>query len=122
VLYLHTGFVLFVVLGLLLVIAGGAMGWNWVRNRAFRFCHVLAIGVVVLQAWLGVLCPLTRLEMNLRVRGGDATYPGSFIAHWVERFLYYDAPDWVFVLVYTAFGLAVLASWFHVRPYPQRVR
>ena len=119
-LYLHAGFVLFVVVGLLLVLAGGALGWTWVRNRAFRVCHLIAIGVVALQAWLGVLCPLTQLEMVLRVHGESSTYAGSFIAHWVERFLYYDAPDWVFMLVYTIFGLAVLASWFRVRPYPNR--
>ncbi len=118
VLYLHAGFVLFVVAGLLLVLAGGTLGWRWVRNRRFRILHLIAIGVVVLQAWLGVLCPLTRIEVVLRWRAGEAVYSGSFIAYWVERLLYYDAPPWVFSSLYTVFGVLVIASWLWVRPQP----
>lgn len=120
VLYLHLSFVVFVVVGLVLIFAGGLLGWSWIRNRWFRLAHLLAIAIVVLQAWLGVICPLTTLEMWLRARAGDAVYPGSFIAHWVEEILYYDAPAWVFTLCYTVFGLLVLASWVWIRPHPIR--
>jgi hypothetical protein len=54
--------------------------------------------------------------MNLRTIAGDQTYTGTFIAHWLGQLLYYRAPDWVFVLLYTAFGALVVASWFWVRP------
>ena len=116
VLLLHALFVVFVVSGLLLILAGGAFGWAWVRVRWFRIAHLAAIGVVVVQSWLGVICPLTTFEMALRTRAGESGYPGSFIAHWVETFLYYQAPPWVFVVCYTAFGALVIASWFWVRP------
>jgi hypothetical protein len=116
VLALHLLFVLFVIAGLVLVFAGGLAGWAWVRNRAFRIAHLAAIGVVVLQSWFGVICPLTTLEMWLRSRAGDATYAGSFIAHWLDALLYYQAPAWVFAICYTAFGGLVVASWFRVRP------
>lgn len=116
VLLLHALFVVFVILGLALVLIGKWRGWQWVRHFGFRIAHLLAIAVVVLQSWLGVVCPLTRWEMNLRERAGDTTYPGAFIAHWVEGLLYYRAPDWVFVLIYTLFGALVAASWFWVRP------
>ena len=119
VLALHVAFVAFVVLGLLLIFVGGALGWGWVRNLRFRVAHLIAIGIVVAQAWLGVICPLTTLEMALRRRAGDATYAGSFIAHWMEELLYFNAPAWVFTASYTAFGLVVLASWVWVRPRPQ---
>jgi hypothetical protein len=112
----HVLFVGFVVLGLVLIFAGGALGWRWVRNPWLRLAHLLAIGVVVLQAWLGVICPLTTLEMALRSRAGDATYEGAFVAHWLESLLYHQAPAWVFAVVYTAFGLLVLLSWLLVRP------
>ena len=118
VLYLHVGFVVFVVAGLLLIVSGHIAGWRWVRNGWFRLAHLAAIAVVVLQAWLGVLCPLTSLETWLRDKAGDAGYPGAFIAHWVEQLLYYDAPAWVFTLCYTIFGLLVLACWIWVRPRP----
>ena len=122
VLYLHVAFVVFVVAGLLLIVAGCFTGWQWIRNGWFRLAHLAAIIIVVLQAWLGVLCPLTTLEMWLRNKAGDAVYPGAFIAHWVEQFLYYDAPAWVFTLCYTAFGLLVAATWIWVRPRPLTTR
>lgn len=117
-LLLHVLFVVFVISGLLLVLAGGMLGWNWVRNPWFRLAHLLAIGVVVLQSWLGVICPLTVWEMQFRARAGDAVYAGSFIAHWLQELLYYQAPDWVFTAVYSAFGLLVALSWVFVRPMP----
>lgn len=122
VLYLHISFVVFVVVALLLIFAGKLLGWRWVRNGWFRLLHLVAIAIVVLQAWLGVICPLTTLEMWLRAKAGDAVYPGSFIAHWAEQILYYDAPAWVFTLCYTGFGLLVAASWVWIRPHPIRMR
>jgi len=116
VLIVHALFVSFVILGLLLVLIGGWRNWSWVRNFAFRILHLLAIGIVVAISWLGAVCPLTRWETSLRTRAGDATYPGAFIAHWVETLLYYRAPDWVFATLYTAFGALVVAGWFWVRP------
>ena len=115
-LLLHALFVAFVVVGLILVLTGKVLAWNWVKNPWFRWTHLAAITVVVLQAWFGVICPLTTLEMALRSRAGDSVYPGSFIAHWMEAILYYDAPAWVFAVCYTAFGVLVVASWFWVRP------
>ncbi len=112
----HILFVAFVVFGLFLVFIGKAMHWSWVRNPWFRLAHLAAIGVVTLQAWLGVICPLTTWEMALRRKAGDATYAGEFIAHWLEEILYYRAPPWVFILCYTIFAALVVASWFWVRP------
>ena len=122
VLYLHAAFVVFVIAGQVGILAGHLAGWHWVRNGWFRLAHRGAIAVVVLQAWLGVLCPLTTLETWLRGKSGDASYPGAFIAYWVERILYYDLPEWVFTLIYTAFGLVVAASWVWIRPHPVRRR
>ncbi len=122
VLVIHALFVLFVVFGLLLIIAGSCAHWSWVRNRPFRWLHLLAIIIVTLQAWLGVVCPLTSVEMWLRQRAGDATYSGAFIAHWVENILYWRAPAWVFVVLYTAFGALVAATWTWVPPRPSRRR
>lgn len=109
-------FVCFVVFGLVAVYLGYFLNWLWVRNISFRLLHLLAIGIVVLQSWLGVICPLTIWEMALRKEAGAGTYAGSFIQHWLHQLLFYTAPDWVFILLYSAFGLLVLASWFLVRP------
>lgn len=116
VLLLHLSIVGFVICGLLLTLVGGAAGWRWVRNPWFRAAHLLAIAVVVAQAWLGVICPLTTLEMAWRQQAGDHVYQGSFVAHWAARLLYWQGPPWVFTVAYSAFGALVLASWWWIRP------
>jgi len=118
ILILHVLFVVFVVIGLVLIFVGKAVRWRWVRNPWFRLLHLLAIAVVVIQSWIGVICPLTTLEMALRSRAGDTQYTGSFIAHWLDALLYFQAPMWVFAVCYTAFGMVVILSWFWVRPRP----
>lgn len=122
VLVLHLAVVLFVVGGLLLVLAGNLRRWrwHWVNARWFRLAHLAAIGFVVVQAWLGQICPLTTLEMWLREQGGVAGYGGGFIEHWLQRVLYYEAPWWVFAVGYSLFGLLVVAAW--VRFPPERRR
>ena len=112
----HVLFVGFVVFGLVLTLIGKSLAWAWVRNPWFRLAHLLAIGIVVLQSWFGIICPLTTWEMAFRERAGDAAYSGTFISHWLETLLYYSAPAWVFVACYTAFGALVVASWIWVRP------
>ena len=116
ILLLHTLFVGFVVIGLVLIFIGKWRNWTWVRGFWFRVGHLAAIGFVVMQSWLGAICPLTVWENELRARAGEATYPGDFIAYWLETILYYQAPTWVFTLIYTLFGALVVASWFWVPP------
>jgi hypothetical protein len=116
VLLIHVLVVVFVILGLLATLVGGAMKWLWVTNPWFRLSHLICIGVVVTQAWAGVACPLTRLEMWLRSQAGQQVYSGSFISHWLSSILYYDLPAWVFTLAYTSFGGLVLVSWLWVKP------
>jgi hypothetical protein len=116
ILLIHVLFVLFVVFGLLLILTGKIFAWGWVHNFSFRITHLVAIGVVVLQSWLGLICPLTVWEMDLRARAGDSVYEGSFIAYWMQSLLYYRAEEWVFILLYTLFAVLVVASWYWVRP------
>jgi hypothetical protein len=116
ILVLHFTFATFVVFGLALIWLGKALRWGWVRNPWFRIAHLAAIGIVILESWFGMICPLTEWEMELRERAGEAAYAGSFIAHWLDKILYYQAPMWVFALCYTLFGAMVIASWFWVRP------
>ncbi len=119
VLALHVAVVLFVIFGLVLVLAGNRLGWGWVNLWWLRLAHLAAIAVVAAQAWWGVACPLTTLEMWLRRQAGEAGYGGSFVQHWLHRLLYWEAPDWAFTLAYTVFGLAVAAVWWR---YPPRRR
>lgn len=109
---------MFVVFGLILIYIGWLVNWQWVRNPWLRIAHLIGISIVVLQSWLGLICPLTTWEMNLRAKAGGITYEGSFITYWLSQLLYYDFAPWVFVVGYSVFGALVLLSWFVVRPHP----
>ena len=116
VLSLHFAVVVFVVCGLVLIIAGNLRGWRWANAPWFRVAHLGAIGVVVAEVWFGITCPLTTLEVWLRAKAGAETYSVSFIEHWLQRLLFYKAPSWAFVLGYSVFGLLVLATWWYFPP------
>lgn len=117
VLVVHFGFVLFVVGGLVLVVAGNGLHWRWVNRWWFRLAHLAAIAFVVLQTWLGQLCPLTNLESWLRVQSGAGAYDRSFIEHWLQRLIFFEAPFWVFTAAYTVFAGLVLWAWWRFPPH-----
>ena len=116
VLIAHLGVVLFVVGGLLAIVLGNVYDWPWVNALPLRVLHVAAIGIVVLQAWLGQDCPLTILESWLRHKAGSSAYDGGFISHWLHRVLFFQAPAWVFTGVYSVFGAVVAATWWYFPP------
>jgi hypothetical protein len=78
---LHFAFVLFVVLGGLLVL-------RWPR---LAYLHIPAAIWGVLIEFAGWICPLTPLENSLRVRAGEAGYQGSFVEHYILPLLYPSA-------------------------------
>ena len=112
ILVIHFAFVVFVVFGLMLILVGLLARWSWIHNRIFRIAHLAAVGVVVLQAWLGQLCPLTIWENELRRRAGQSSYSETFVEHWLHDILFYQAEPWVFTTIYTSFGALVVLVWF----------
>jgi hypothetical protein len=120
ILITHALIVLFNLASLPLIWLGRFFQWRFVRNFYFRIVHLLLIGYIALQAMVGQDCPLTDWENELRIKAGDEIYGGSFIAHWVQRLLFYDAEEWVFAVAYAFFFVLVLATQFYVRPDPPR--
>jgi hypothetical protein len=116
VLLVHFGVVLFVVGGLVAVVTGNLLGWRWVNAWRFRAAHLAAIAVIAAQAWLGRYCPLTTLESWLRVQAGASAYDKSFIEYWLQRLIYYEAPLWLFALIYTLFAALVVLAWWRFPP------
>jgi H+/Cl- antiporter ClcA len=116
VLVAHFGVVLFVVGGLVAVLVGNWRRWGWVNTWWFRLSHLGAIAFVVVQSWLGQVCPLTKLETWLREQAGSASYNRSFVEHWLQQLIFYEAPFWVFAMAYTAFGLMVILAWWYFPP------
>jgi hypothetical protein len=112
VLVIHFAFVLFVVGSLPLIWIGAAADWRWARNFWFRIAHLAAIAFVAAEALAGVWCPLTIWEDALRGRHEEK----SFVARWIHRLMFYDLPGWVFTTAYCAFAVAVVATWWWIRP------
>jgi Protein of Unknown function (DUF2784) len=78
---LHFIFVLFVVLGGLLVL----------RWRRLAYVHVPAAVWGAAIEFGGWICPLTPLEHSLRRQAGGAAYSGGFIEHYILPVLYPSA-------------------------------
>ena len=78
VLAVHLAFVVFVVLGGLLVLRWPRLAW----------LHVPAAIWGILIEYTGWICPLTPLENSFRMRGGEAGYSGGFIEHYIQPLLY----------------------------------
>lgn len=115
ILSLHALFIVFVVLGFTLIVVGIIRRWQWTGNFWFRAAHLLAIGVVALNAWLGKICPLTTWENDMREVQGGRAYPSTFVGYYLQKIIYYDFPLWVFAMGYTAFTVIVLMTWI-IRP------
>lgn len=116
VLVLHTCIVVFVVGGLLAVLAGAPLQWRWTRNLWLRAAHLGAIVFVAFESWAGIVCPLTTLERWLRTQAGQVAYEGDFIAYWLTKFMFFTAPPWAFIVAYSVFGALVLATWIWLPP------
>ena len=83
----------------------------------FRTLHLGGIAFVALLAALGKYCPLTIWEYNLRVRYDPAlTYPGSFIASWIERLVYPSVPPMAIILPTIFVALFTLMAYLFCPP------
>jgi hypothetical protein len=113
---IHLGYVVFVILGFILILMGIALRWKWVRNLLFRIAHLAAIAGVALEAILGINCPLTVLEFSLRYGVSPAGRRVSFVGELIHSILYYDAPTWVFTIIYAGFALLVALTFVMAPP------
>ena len=93
---LHLGFILFVVLGGLLVLRWPAL--KWVHLPAALWGMLIEFG--------GWVCPLTRYENLFRARAGVAGYGGGFVEHYVIALIY---PPGLTRGIELALGFTVLA-------------
>lgn len=78
VLVIHLAFVVFAVLGGLLVL----------RHQKVLWWHLSALAWGVIVQWADWICPLTPLENVLRHMGGESGYSAGFVEHFVIGVLY----------------------------------
>lgn len=78
VLLLHLLFIFF-------VMAGGALVYKW---RWIALLHLPAVAWAVLLEFFGWICPLTPIEVELRLAAAQQAYSGSFVEHYLLPLLY----------------------------------
>lgn len=93
----HGAFILFAVLGGLLAL----------RRRWLALLHLPAVAWALFIEATGRICPLTPLEVSLRVAAGDAGYDGSFVEHYLIPIIYPAGLTRGVQFVLAAFVLAV---------------
>lgn len=74
----HGAFILFAAFGGLL-----ALRWRWVA-----LLHLPAAAWAILIEAAGWICPLTPLEVSLRLAAGEAGYRGGFVEHYLIPAIY----------------------------------
>jgi hypothetical protein len=92
---LHLAFILFALLGGLLVHRWPRVAW----------LHVPAVAWGALIEFNHWICPLTPLEQRLRLAAGEGGYRGGFVEHYLLPLIY---PDGLTPEVQIALGLSVL--------------
>jgi len=114
---IHFGFVIFVVGGFFIIMLGGVLKWKFIRNFYFRLIHLALILFVVFETLFGITCPLTEWEYELRTAAGQQNIDNiSFITRIIQKIIFYEFPQIVFIIVYCLFGAAVLISWWLFLP------
>lgn len=109
ILTIHFLYVLFTVLGTLLIIIGGLLKWNWIRNLKFRIVHLISVIVVAIEALIGITCPLTNWEYKLRINAGQYAEKNiTFIGRLLRNVLFYDFPALFFIILYITFAILVI--------------
>ena len=113
VLFLHTMYVAFVVLGLAAILLGGLRSWSWTRRPGFRYTHVAAIAIVAVQALAGVPCPLTVWERDLRIAAGQSVMELPFVPRLLRTAIFFEASPEFFTALYVVVFLLVAGTlWF----------
>lgn len=104
----HFAYVTIVVCGLVVILLGRFFHWRFVRNFWLRAIHIIMIVIVAIEALLGITCPMTDLEYELRIAAGQQGVSNtSFIARFIHKIIFYEFPPIVFTIAYCLFGLAL---------------
>ena len=95
--------------------------WKGYFDRwVFRTVHLCGILFVAILAVLGEYCPLTILENNFMVKyDPNLIYPGSFIAHNIEKLVYPNVNPMIIIVPTIIIGLITLIIYI-IKP-PMRI-
>ena len=107
VLILHFFIVIFITVGFFLIPIGYYYDWNWIKSLKLRIFHCGSMFLVTFETLVGITCPLTSIENNLRGMSNNK----SFISFWIEKIIYWDFPTKFFIFLYFIFLGWTLLMW-----------
>ena len=114
VLIFHFCIVIFITFGFFLIPIGYKFGWVWIENLKLRIFHCGMMMFVTLETVLGITCPLTSIENNLR-----GIYEStSFVSYWIKQIIYWDSPTQFFIILYCMFLVWTFLMW---KLFPPRI-
>ena len=99
----HLAFIAFVIFGALL----GR------RSLVWKTLHLGCMAYGVLIEIFDWYCPLTYVEQYLRTKAGRGIYHDPFIAHYLNRFIYLDTPQWSLILAASIVLIVNLGLYFY---------
>jgi hypothetical protein len=74
---------------------------------------MLSMGIVLCESLIGMICPLTEWENNLRLKGGQSQiYATSFVKDWGHKIIFYDFSEQTFMIIYGCFFLFILLTFW----------
>jgi len=120
VFWLHVAVILFNLFGLIAVPLGAWRNWGFVRDFWWRLLHLLALGIVALQAIFGRACFLTLWQSDLIQSAGGPVSREPMIQRWVSELIYWPLPIWAFAVLYVAVWVYALLLWRLVPPRRRR--
>ena len=114
ILVIHFLIVGYVTAGILLIPIAYKMNWKTFKIKKLRVLHLLLIFFVTFESVFGFTCPLTSIENYLR----NALNKHSFISYWLQKIIFWDLPNFYFLILYCA-CLTLTICWWKFFP-PQK--
>ena len=96
VLFFHFCIAVFITFGFVLIPIGYNFNWIWIKNKKLRLLHFGMMIFVTFETIIGLSCPLTVLENNLRGINENQL----FLSRWITKVIYWDFPSEFFLIIY----------------------
>ena len=108
----HIAYFLFIVGGMVAIVASLRRPVPWVRNPWFRIAHIAAIYIVLFEELTGFPCPLNILQWTFRGPANGVNESTSGVGGLLDYLLYHVISPLALDIMYWSFGaLAILMIW-----------
>jgi hypothetical protein len=112
----HIAYFLFIVGGMVAIVASLRRHIPWVRNPWFRVAHIVAIYIVLFEEITGFPCPLNILQWTLRGPADGVNESTSGVGGLLDYLLYHTISSLALDIMYWSFGALVLLMLWLVPP------